>query len=76
MIDPAKQRHDDEADDEDRDAEQDDAPLLAIGAVDRAMMPTRLNRNEPMKVDRTFWVVESSMMRTFARGVTLLVAAE
>ena len=33
-----------------------------------------LNRNEPIKVERTFWVTGSSLRSFVARGVTLFAA--
>ncbi len=39
-------------------------------------MPTRLKMKAPMKVDRTFWEVESSTSSRAARGVAVLAAAE
>ena len=37
-------------------------------------MPTMPNRNEPRKVESTFWVTGSSLRSIVARGVTLFAA--
>jgi hypothetical protein len=50
-------------------------PPSPYAPVLKAMTPTRLKTNVPMKVPSAFWAVVSSISSFAARGVTLLVAA-